>query len=121
MVEIKADPACMKMLIRLDRALTPEDFQQVIEHIKEEADKLQPGWVAALDMRGMWVSDPYLSNQFQLLNETLLCSGAIKIGTLLDNAAVHMHLGQAGLKSRSNEMTRRFYRLQEWESFITQS
>ncbi len=120
MVEIKADPASSRMLIRLDRALTPEEFHQVIEQITAESDKLPCGWVAAVDMRGMWISDPHLNCQFRLLQQGLLVNGAGKIATLLDNAAVHMQLGQAGLKTHSNEITRRFYNEQEWESFMAE-
>lgn len=118
MIEVKADPEEMRMLIRLDRALAPEEFQQVIEDIKVEADKLGNEWVAAVDLRGMWVSDPYLINRFKMLQETLLFCGAGKIATLVDNWAVQMQLGQAGMKSHSNAITKRFYRQQEWEAFI---
>lgn len=120
MVEVKANPEQQRMSIRLDQALTPEEFQHMLASIEMEADKLTTGWVAAVDMRGMWVSDPYLSNRFINLQETLLCCGACKIATLLDNTAVHMQLGQAGLKTHSNEITKRFYRQQEWESYLAQ-
>ncbi len=120
MVDIKANPEQQRMYIRMDQALTPGEFQRVLEAIQEEADRLITGWVAAVDMRGMWVSDPYLSSRFKDLQETLLRCGASKIATLLDNDAVRMQLGQAGLKTHSNEITRRFYRQQEWETYLAQ-
>ncbi|MGE5221487.1 MAG: hypothetical protein ACM3PY_03560 [Omnitrophica WOR_2 bacterium] len=121
MVDVKANPEQHRIYIRLDQALTPEEFEGMLSKIQVEAGKLATGWVAAIDMRGMWVSDPYLCNRLKHLQETLLGCGASKIATLLDNDAVHMQLGQAGIKTHSNEITRRFYRQQEWESYLAQA
>jgi len=117
----KADPDRQLMEILINQALSVNDFTQLIDAIKLEATRLQPGWVAAVDLRGMWVDDPFINQQFEALQEALLDSLAGKIGTLLDSDPIKMHLWQAGARTRSNEITRRFYHLEEWERFLSQS
>jgi len=118
MYSAKADLTCQRMDIIANQALSTDDFNKWIEQIKQQANDLKHGWIAAVDLRGMWVEDPFFNENVKGLQDTLLSSGAGRIGTLLDNRAVHMQLGQAGIKTRSNAITRRFYNEQEWESFL---
>ncbi|RPI31335.1 MAG: hypothetical protein EHM70_11740 [Chloroflexota bacterium] len=120
MVEIKADPEGHRMNITLDCALTVIDFTRVISQIQEESTSLEPGWTAAIDLRGMWIDDPFFIDQLRLLQQTIVECGAKKVGTLLDHVAIQMQLGQAGNKTRANEIARRFYNLSEWEQFLAQ-
>jgi hypothetical protein len=120
MIEVKAYPDRQRLYIIADCALSPADCQHIIETLKLEAKKLDQGWVAAVDFRGMQVEDPYLNEQIELLQEAVLKNGAHKIGTLLDNQYVRMRLIQAGTSTRSNEITQRFADKQEWESYLAQ-
>jgi hypothetical protein len=121
MINANAIPKSQRMDITSDQSLTSDDIRYLNEKIVQESKKLKPGWVAAVDFRGMWVTDPFLNEGFQQLQRTLLEYGAQKIGTLLDSDPIRMRLAQAGLKTRSNEITRRFYDPGAWEKFITQS
>jgi hypothetical protein len=115
----KTNPVRQRMDIVIDQALSAEDFQRLIEEIKNEAAQLEPGWIAAVDMRGMWVDDPFINLNLEALQEALLESQAGKIGTLLESDPIKMHLWQAGTRTRSNAITRRFHNPEEWERFLS--
>ena len=119
MFEVKCDSDKQRLDIVADQALSSEDFQTIISAVRSNACKLSPGFTVAVDFRGMWVEDSFLNERFKLLQEALLDCGARKIGTLLDNPAVRLRLSQQGLKTRSNEITRRFYDPDEWENFLS--
>ena len=118
MIDAEADPTCNRMNITSDQELTDQGLKSLNEKIRLESAHLQSGWVAAVDLRRMWVNDPFLNERLQGLQRTLLDCGAGKIGTLLDSDAIRMRLGQAGLKTRSNQITQRFYDAEEWEDFL---
>jgi hypothetical protein len=114
----EADRINNRLRITANQALHPDDFDTLIEQICREADKLEPGWVAAIDLRGMWVEDLFFGDRVKLLQATLLGCGAAKIGTLLDNSSIQMYLGQAGVKTHSNQITERFFNETNWEAFL---
>jgi hypothetical protein len=120
MIEVQAHPDSQRLYIIADCALNARDFQSIITTLKFEARKLGPGWVAAVDFRGMQVEDSYLNERITLLQEALLTCGARKIGTLLDSQNVRMRLSQSGMKTHSNEITQRFDDKQMWENFLAQ-
>jgi hypothetical protein len=120
MVKVEADLNYQRLYVIADQALSAEDMQFLSDNICREAKKLLPGWVAALDLRGMWVQDPFFCDRVKLLQQSLISSGARKIGTLLDNSSIQMYLGQAGLKTHSNEITQRFFNEKNWEQFLAQ-
>jgi hypothetical protein len=119
MFSAKADAESKRLTIVSDQALSPDDFRKLIEATAREAAGLAPGWVAAVDFRGMWITDPFINEQFQLLQSTLLAKGAAKIGTLLDSDPVKMRLWQSGTASGSNRLTQRFYDVEAWEEFLS--
>lgn len=121
MYSAKADPDRQRMDILISQALNAEEFRQIIEAIEHEATQLKPCWIAAVDLRGMWVDNPYVNKQFEGIQKTLLDCQAGKIGTLLDNASVKMHLIQAGTRTCSNVITRRFIDPGDWERFLSQN
>jgi hypothetical protein len=108
------------MLVSSDQAMTPEEFQRLVEAVEREAARLKPGWAAAVDFRGMWVNDSFVNEQFRQLQDALLAGKAGKIGTLLDSDALKMRLWQSGTQTRSNEMTLRFHDSDEWERFLAE-
>ncbi len=116
----KADPDRQRMDIVIDQALSPEDFDRLINAVKVEAAQLKSGWAAAVDLRGMWVDDPFINQQFEALQDALLKSQAGKIGTILESDPIMMHLWQAGTRTQSNVITQRFFNLEEWEKFLSQ-
>lgn len=120
MIEVKSNMDNQRLYIVADQALSPEDVQSIISEIEIESGKLRPGFAVAVDFRGMWVKDSYLNERIKALQEALLACGARKIGTLLDSLSVQMRLSQEGLKTHSNEITRRFYNEQEWEEFLAE-
>jgi hypothetical protein len=120
-VKVEAVPVCNRLYITVDQAFTPTNFQGLIEEIQREALQLKPGWTAALDLRGLWVADPFFSERVALLQTTILERGAKKIGTLLDNSSIQMYLGQAGLKTNANEITQRFFTQENWEKFLEET
>jgi hypothetical protein len=107
------------MAIVSDQALTRDEFEDLITRVKTEAGRLDPGWVAAVDFRGMWVTDPFINEEFQRLQDALLAARAGKIGTLLDSDPLKMRLWQSGTQTRSNEVTRRFHDPAQWEQFLS--
>jgi len=121
MYDARTDLSHQRMDITCDEALTTGDFERLLEAIREQASTLQPGWTAAVDFRGMWVSDSFINERFQRLQTTLLDQHAGKIGTLLDSDPLKMRLWQAGAGSGSNVLTRRFHDAAEWERFLAGS
>jgi len=121
MFAANAIPDRQRMDVLIDQALTPAEFGQLIEAVGKEAAKLKPGWAAGVDLRGMWISDPFVNEQFRLLQDALLSGQAGKIGTLLDSDSVKMRLWQAGTQTRSNALTRRFHDPAQWERFLSES
>jgi hypothetical protein len=120
MYRAKADAHRQRMDIVINQALSADEFDQLISEIRNEASQLDTGWVAAVDLRGMWVSDPFINQQFESLQNALLESQAGKIGTILESDPIKMHLWQAGIRTSSNAITQRFYTLKEWEEFLNQ-
>ncbi len=118
MFSADADPDRQRMLVSSDQAMTPEEFQQLIEAVGREAARLKPGWAAAVDFRGMWINSSFVNEQFRQLQDALLAGKAGKIGTLLDSDALKMRLWQSGAQTHSNERTRRFHDADEWERFL---
>ena len=121
MYAAKAEPNHQRMEIIIHQALSADEFRQLIGAIEREAVQLNPCWVAAVDLRGMWVDNPYINEQFETIQKTLMSCQAGKIGTLLDNASIRMHLIQAGTKTCSNVITRRFFDAGDWERFLTEA
>jgi hypothetical protein len=107
------------MDIVCDQALTAGEFRQLILALEKEAKTLDPGWAAAVDFRGMWISDPFINEQFQALQDALLTAKAGRIGTLLDSDPLKMRLWQSGSQTRSNELTQRFHDAERWEQFLS--
>ncbi len=118
MVLAKAIPERQRMDILSDQPLDPQDVAALIDRVGLEAARLGPGWVAAVDFRGMWVESSFVNEQFSRLQEALLSLGAARIGTLLDSDPLRMRLWQSGSQTRSNEITQRFYDEAEWEAFL---
>lgn len=118
MVSAQADPSKQILNIRADEALCPEDMDNLIACIQEEVKKLAPGWVAAIDLRGIWISDPHFYEELKHLQQTLLDLGVRKIGTLIDNYVIQILLGQAGARTKANEIAKRFYKEQEWIQYL---
>ncbi len=118
MISVKADPNHQRMDIVCDQALTPADFETLVEQVKSEAAQLKPGWVAAVDFRGMWLNDSFINEHFVDLQNALLDGKAGRIGTLLDSDALKMRLWQSGVGSGSNVLTQRFFDLRKWEAFL---
>lgn len=120
MYAAQADPDRQRMSIVSDQALTPDEFRQLIRAVEGEAAKLSPGWVAAVDLRGMWINDPFINEQFGQLQKALLAGKAGKIGTLLDSDPLKMRLAQSGAQTQSNILTQRFHDPEAWERFLSQ-
>jgi hypothetical protein len=114
-----ADPDRQRMDIVSNQALTPDDFAQLVASVTREAARLKPGWVAAVDFRGMWLNDAFINEHFGKLQTALLAGQAGKIGTLLDSDALKMRLWQSGVASGSNILTKRFNIQKEWEAFLS--
>jgi hypothetical protein len=121
MYDVRTNLSRQRMDIACDEALTTGDFERLLEAIREQAGDLQPGWTAAVDFRGMWVSDPFVNELFQRLQSMLLDQHAGKIGTLLEGDPLKMRLWQAGAGTGSNVLTRRFHDAAEWERFLAGS
>lgn len=118
MVSARADLQRQQMDIVSDQALSAQEVADLIDKIRDEAARLQSGWVAAVDFRGMWVESSFVNEHFRRLQEALLTLGAARIGTLLDSDPVKMRLWQSGSQTRSNEITRRFHDEAAWQEFL---
>jgi hypothetical protein len=69
----------------------------------------------------MWISDPFINEQFCRLQDALLAGQAGRIGTLLDSDSLKMRLWQAGCQTRSNALTQRFHDAAQWERFLSEA
>jgi len=118
MVSVKADLERNRLDIASDVPLGPGELTVLLERIGVEAQQLHPGWVAAVDFRGMRVESSFVNEQFRLLQEALVARGASRIGTLLDSDPLKMRLWQSGSQTRSNEITQRFHNETDWEAFL---
>lgn len=118
MVRAQAVPAKRQLLVKADQAISQEDMDQLIDCIRIEARHLPPGFAAALDLRGVWIADPYFYERIKNLQLTLIDLGAAKIGTLIDNYVMHILLGQAGQRTRANLIAKRFYDEREWQLYL---
>ena len=121
MFSATADPKRQRMDIVSNQALTPDDFAQLVASVTREAARLEPGWVAAVDFRGMWLNDAFINEHFVELQNALLTGKARRIGTLLDSDALKMRLWQSGVGSGSNTVTQRFFDTAAWEAFLSAS
>ncbi len=119
MISVKVDPDPQRMDIVSDQALSASDFEKLVISVTREAARLKPGWVAAVDFRGMWLNDAFINERFGKLQTALLAGKAAKIGTLLDSDALKMRLWQSGVTSGSNRLTQRFANQEEWEAFLS--
>ena len=119
MFSATADPERQRMDIVSNQALTPDDFAHLVASVNREAARLKPGWVAAVDFRGMWLNDSFINEHFGRLQTALLAGKAGRIGTLLDSDALKMRLWQSGVGSGSNILTQRFFDIKEWEAFLS--
>jgi hypothetical protein len=120
MVKVEAEISRNILYITADQALGTQECEQLIDNIRIEAQKLGQTWVAAVDLRGMWIEDLFFCDSIKHIQTTLLECGAHKIGTLLDNTSIQMFLGQAGMKTHSNEVAQRFFNQTNWEAFISE-
>jgi hypothetical protein len=120
MLSVKALPERHRMDIVSDVPLGPQEVADLIDKIGVEARMLRPGWIAAVDFRGMWVDSSFVNEQFRRLQDALLGLGAARIGTLLDSDPLKMRLWQSGSQTRSNEITQRFHDEAAWEAFLSQ-
>jgi hypothetical protein len=121
MFAAKADPDRQRMDILCDQSLTARDFEVLVESVRREAARLKPGWVAAVDFRGMWLNDAFINEGFAKLQAALLAGHSGRIGTLLDSDALKMRLWQSGQGSGSNVLTERFFDVAKWEAFLSRS
>ena len=119
MFSATADLDRQRMDIISNQALTPDDFAQLVASVTHEAARLNPGWVAAVDFRGMWLNDSFINEHFGRLQTALLAGKAGRIGTLLDSDALKMRLWQSGVGSGSNVLPLRFFDTKEWEAFLS--
>lgn len=120
MYALKSDIENKRLDITISESLSATDFDALCGSIRQEAGKFPTGWTAAVDLRGAWVDHPFINKQLQTLQEALLAAQACCVATLLDNAAIKLHLLQAGERTHSNVITRRFTDPAEWEHFLSE-
>jgi hypothetical protein len=119
MLTAQAFPDRQRLDIVSDEPLGPREVAVLIDAVRSEAARLQSGWVAAVDFRGMRVESSSVNEQFRALQEALLGLGAERIGTLLDSDPVKMRLWQSASQTRSNDITQRFHDQAAWEEFLS--
>ena len=118
MHQVKADPSRQILYLTITSKIEPEDAPQIITRLKQEITKLKPGYMAAIDLRGLTVINPNLNNALLELQKILVAGQPEKISTLLSSAVLKMQINQAGHKSGINLNAQRFDDEAAWKQFL---
>lgn len=118
MFSVKANLKQHRLEVAIKNVYDEEDLKTVLFLINREVIKLNPGWTAALDLRGMRVLEQKLTIYIKRIQRTFLDNSVVRIATLVDNSVLRMQVQRMGSETGSNSMTTRFNSENAWRSFL---
>ncbi len=118
MHQVKADPSRQILHLTITSKIEISDAPKILAQLRQEIVKLKPGYVAAIDLRGLTVINPELGNSLQEFQNILVAGQPKKVGTLLSSAVLKMQINQSGQKTGINPNAQRFDNEAEWKKFL---
>ncbi len=121
MVSIKAKPHQQKFNIVVREILDEEDLKTLRFLVRREIIKLDKGWTAIVDLRGMRVLEQKLTRYVRELQKIFIEHGVGRVATLVDNKILKMQLERLGEETGVNEVCSRFTNERDWQQFLTEA
>lgn len=115
---IKADTSTQRLNVTIQQIDDAEDLKSILFIANREVIKLNPGWTAALDFRGMGALEEKLMNYLKELQRSFLNNNVGRIVTLVDNVVLKMQLILMGKESGAYDISSRFSSEKEWKAFL---
>ena len=121
MVSIKAKPHQQQFNIVVREILDEEDLKTLRFLVRREIIKLDTGWTAIVDLRGMRVLEQKLTRYVRELQKIFVDHGVRQIATLVDNKILKMQLERLGEETGINQVCNRFTNERDWRQFLAEA
>ncbi len=118
MVSVKADPARNRLDLVVAQPYSMDEASRVPEMLKQESAKLQPGWIAAIDLSRAGILDQDNTHLTRGAQEALKALGCGRIATLMAGAVQHLQIKRLAAEVGSDSLAQRFTDRAEWEAFL---
>ena len=118
MHSIKADPIRQRLLMSVSGRPTNDEIEKLTAETMAEVGKLRPGYVVAIDLRGMAVLDQESAIGIARVQKVMISGSPSKVGTLVDNQILMLQLSRQGKAADSNRLTERFMDEPAWHQFL---
>jgi hypothetical protein len=119
MYEVKAEPQKQRLNIKISASISEEEGVEILRLIKQEVAKLKPGFVTAIDFRGVAVFAPALNSSLEQAQRILMGAQVGKVGTLLNSNILKMQVSMVGQKTQINKtVLERFDDEAQWKKFL---
>ena len=120
MIIVQADPENRQLIFTINQKITEADFLDILARLDIEIPKLKTGWVARVDLRGLIMVDPSLSQYIIEVQKKIFNGGSRKIGTLLDSFVLQAQISRGGKQVDSAYNARRFDDPSAWEKYLSE-
>ena len=117
MYHIKAYPRKRQLYIRIETVLDQEDLKAILFVINREVIRLDAGWTAMIDLRGMRVLEQRLTVYLRRMEKIFLDNGVSRIATLLDNTILQMQIRRLASEVGTHALTTHFTNEGDWKQF----
>jgi ABC-type transporter Mla MlaB component len=118
MYQVKANPSIQRLNLTIDSNIAEKEAEKILALLRQETAKLKPGYVAAIDFRGVTVLAPVLKEAIQQAQLILVSSQPSKVGTLLESSVLKMQISMSAQKTGLNDKVQRFDNEVAWKRFI---
>ena len=119
MFSVKAEPTMGRLTVTINDYYDEEDLKSICFMIENEIAKVNKGFVAALDIRGMRVLEQKWTRYIKRIQNIMMDYSASSIATLADNVILRMQIQRLGKETGSAEITRQFTDEDEWRMYIS--
>ena len=118
MFSIKADTQLSRMDIVIRNVYDEEDLKTILFLLRREVIKLEPGWTAALDLRGMRVLEQRLTGYIKKMMEVFRDQGVLRIAALYDNVVLKMQVQRMRKEAGTDAYSTPFSDEDQWQGFL---
>lgn len=118
MYQVKANPLTQQLNLTIDSNVDENDAKRILTLIRQETAKLKPGYVAAIDFRGIAVLSPLLKDAIHEAQTILVKTQPSKVGTLLNSNVLKMQMSMSAQKTGLNDKVQRFDNEADWKKFL---
>ncbi|MCB0264396.1 MAG: hypothetical protein R3C26_19450 [Calditrichia bacterium] len=119
MFTVNADQMMRRLNITINNYYDEEDLKSICYMIDREITRLDEGFIAAIDVRGMRVLEQKWTRYMKRIQSVMMEHRVSKIATLVDNVILKMQLQRLGNETGSTDITRQFNDEDEWRMFIS--